>query len=122
MLKYNDYNLLIVVSKTITTNITEENIRENEERIRADILNALEFLNKNNISHGDVSIDNCGYDKETQQFVLFDFGVAKIAANPKELAELKIIDRNNLERSFNYKLNRQAFQFSKSQSSKSKFF
>lgn len=46
-------------------------------KIKIDIFKALEFLHKEcNYSHGDVTIDNIGFDIKNNNFVLFDFDKA----------------------------------------------
>lgn len=99
-----DHKLLIVVSKTIIAPIAKEQIKKDYEKIREDIIEAIEILRKNNISHRDVSIDNSGYDEDTNSYVLFDFGSARVKTDQVELSESITQDYNSLDRSIRFNL------------------
>jgi serine/threonine protein kinase len=61
----NGTNHFIIISKKYESN--------NNINIKRDIFNALSILDKYNISHKDISIDNIVYDKENDCYVLIDF-------------------------------------------------
>ena len=69
-------DLFIVISKVVDTHNYKSNI--DSLNIRLDIINALEYLLQNGWNHRDVSLDNIGYDTETNNYILFDFGISKI--------------------------------------------
>jgi tRNA A-37 threonylcarbamoyl transferase component Bud32 len=48
----------------------------NIDKLYEDITTGLMMLNKNNMSHGDASLDNIGFDG--LNYVLFDYNTAKI--------------------------------------------
>lgn len=69
-------DIFFVVSKVIDTQKYKNEI--DEIIIKTDIITGLEYLLKFNWNHRDVSLDNIGFDSETNNYVLFDFGISKM--------------------------------------------
>ena len=47
------------------------------DKIKADVQKSLEVLHKHCISHGDPTIDNIGFNSNTENYVLFDYDKSK---------------------------------------------
>ena len=56
----------------------KKEVTENYQKIIRDITTSLEFLHGLNISHGDPTIDNIGYNQTTNTYVLFDYDKSKL--------------------------------------------
>jgi len=74
----NNLDLLFVVSKKIISPVDPTKINIDQAQIKIDIYQALTHLTNNNILHNDVSMDNIGFDCDTNNYVLFDFAGSKI--------------------------------------------
>lgn len=102
-----EHQLYYVVSKKLQ--IFKNNkpfIEANEATIKTQIIEALKYLKNNNWSHRDTSIDNIGYDIESNTFKLYDFGMSEIYDDISILESNYIKDLESLDRSFNHHLNR----------------
>jgi len=74
--------------------------------------NALNYLKEHNWTHGDVSIDNIGFDEETNNYVLFDFGFSKYFENLDDLEKAVIHDMNKFKNSIKFNIEYKYEQFS----------
>jgi len=70
------YNLYYVISKKIDNTIYIQNLSNNKDIITSEIIRALEYLAEYGWNQNDTSIDNIGYDKDTNTYRLYDFGLA----------------------------------------------
>jgi serine/threonine protein kinase len=71
------HNLYFVVTKTVDTTSFKQVVSTVHATIRQHVVNGLRYLLNLGWNHRDVSIDNLGFNSETNNFVLFDFGQAK---------------------------------------------
>ena len=98
-------DILIVVSKTVDTTDFKNRLKEDTLIINEDIIKALNYLGNNNWMHNDTRIDNIGYDKQLNKYVLFDFDMSRFSDNFNEIITNKINDINKLNISINFNLN-----------------
>jgi hypothetical protein len=96
------YNLYYVISKKIDNTIYIQNLSNNKDIVTSEIIRALEYLAEHGWNQNDTSIDNIGYDKNTNTYRLYDFGLASYNQNlhDKLTRDLKSLDTSikfNLE-------------------------
>lgn len=96
-----DSDLYFVISKTIDTsfNSSKDIISSTSPLIREHTLNALRYLSSHGWNHRDVSIDNLGFNTETNNYILFDFGSAKNNRDHEDLDKIFTMDMTSLNKS-----------------------
>lgn len=70
------YNLYYVISKKIDNTKYIQNLSNNKDIVTSEIIRGLEYLAEHGWNQNDTSIDNIGYDKDTNTYRLYDFGLA----------------------------------------------
>ncbi len=94
---------VIIVSKRVEPLIVNNNINKNInidfEKLYYDITTVINDLKDINAVHGDVSLDNIGYDSELDKYILFDYDKFK-------MNESSSIDYHKLEVSLQFYMNR----------------
>ena len=108
----NDFGIYVAISKVEDTNNYKNYIGNNLFSLTFDINNALNYLKEHNWTHGDVSIDNIGFDEETNNYVLFDFGFSKYFENLDDLEKAVIHDMNKFKNSIKFNIEYKYEQFS----------
>lgn len=91
--------IYVVISQVVDVNDYKKNLLSIQSVMRSNIETALLYLNSNGWIHRDVSLDNIGFNSETNNFILFDFGLSKFSLNDDELFKGNQTDINHLERS-----------------------
>ena len=86
-------NFLYVVEERVDPIVFDGQIKEkykkiNYNKIKFDVLRGLETFHVNNLIHGDCTLDNIGFRKSTNTFVLFDFNGTRIGNPEKDLSTL----------------------------------
>lgn len=94
-----ELGIYIVISKVVDVKDYTKNLSTSESTIKSNITTALIYLQSNGWIHRDVSIDNVGFNSETNNFILFDFGLTKFSSLDDELEKGFITDLNHLDRS-----------------------
>lgn len=97
-------NLYYVVSKKIDATLFKDRLRENEDIIKRDVNIGLTYLYDHGWNHNDTSIDNLGYDANTNTYRLFDFGASTNI--PESLYDNYVIDHDKFDTSFDNNIGR----------------
>jgi serine/threonine protein kinase len=97
-----ELGIYIVISKVIDVKNYTKNLSEIESTIYSHVSEALNYMQSNGWIHRDVSIDNIGFDSETNNFILFDFGISKFSTLDDELDKGFTRDINHLEQSIDF--------------------
>jgi serine/threonine protein kinase len=94
-----ELGIYIVISKVIDVKDYIQNLSSLESTIHSHVSEALNYMQSNGWIHRDVSIDNVGFNSETNNFILFDFGLSKFSTLDDELEKGFFTDMNHLDRS-----------------------
>jgi hypothetical protein len=95
------HNLYYVISKKIDNSIYIKDLSNNKNILRSQITRALEYLAEHGWNQNDTRIDNIGYDKDTNTYRLYDFGLASYNEN---LHDKLTKDISNLDTSIKFNL------------------
>jgi len=98
VIEYEIFNFVIVISKTINTNIFPC------DKLLIDAQKALHYLMKFNWNHRDCLIDNIGYDYDKDCFVLFDFEKSRYSDNDELLKKEYSRDIDTLYSSYRFRM------------------
>lgn len=97
------HNLYFVVTKTVDTSSFKQVVPTVQATIRQHSELGLRYLLNLGWNHRDVSLDNLGFNSETNNFVLFDFGQAKNNENDDGTLEKEFNgDLHSLDRSIKF--------------------
>ena len=92
-----ELGIYVVISKVVDVKDYKKNLSSLESTIQSNITTALIYLHSNGWNHRDVSIDNIGFSSETNNFILFDFGLSKFSSLDDELDKGFVTDMNRLD-------------------------
>jgi serine/threonine protein kinase len=97
-----ELGIYIVISQVIDVKNYTKNLSELQSTIYSHVSEALNYMQTNGWIHRDVSIDNVGFNSETNNYILFDFGLSKFSSLDDELDKGFTSDMNHLERSIDF--------------------
>ena len=98
VIEYETFNFVIVISKTISTNIIQC------DKLLIDTQLALNYLMKFNWNHRDCLIDNIGYDNDQDCYVLFDFEKSRYTDKDELLKKEYSRDIDTLYSSYRFRM------------------
>jgi len=96
--------IYVVISKVEDVTIFKESLSTSSLIIESHVKIALTYLKDNGWNHCDVSIDNIGFNSETNNFILFDFGLSKFSPLDEELEKGFYNDLMRISRSIKFHL------------------
>lgn len=97
-------NIYVVLSKVEDVTTFKESLATTGPIIESHMKAALTYLVSNGWNHCDVSIDNIGFNSETNNFILFDFGLSKFSSLDNELEKELYTDILRFNRSIKFHL------------------
>lgn len=96
--------IYVVLSKVEDVTTFKQSLTTTSPIIESHVKSALTYLKANGWNHCDVSIDNIGFNSETNNFILFDFGLSKFSSLDDELEKGFYTDLTRLNRSIKFHL------------------
>jgi len=96
--------IYVVISKVEDVTTFKNTLSVTTPIIESNIKTALTYLKTNGWTHCDVSIDNIGFNSETNNFILFDFGLSKFSSLEDELEKGFFTDLIRFNRSVKFHL------------------
>jgi serine/threonine protein kinase len=96
--------IYVVISKVEDVTIFKGSLAASSNIIESHVKVALTYLKSNGWNHCDVSIDNIGFNSETNNFILFDFGLSKFSSLDDELEKGFYADSMRFNRSIKFHL------------------
>jgi serine/threonine protein kinase len=97
-------DIYVVISKVEDVTTFKQSLGTASSIIQSHIKTALTYLKTNGWNHCDVSIDNIGFNSETNNFILFDFGLSKFSSLDDELDKGLYTDLLRFNRSIKFHL------------------
>jgi len=98
------FGIYVVISKVEDVTTFKQSLTTTSSVIESHVNKALTYLRTNGWIHCDVSIDNIGFNSETNNFILFDFGLSKFSSLDDELDKGLYADLLRLNRSIKFHL------------------